>query len=706
LRFTQDFIEKVREANNIAEIIGQHTELKGTGHRLMGRCPFPDHSDKSPSFSVGEDNQLYYCYGCKKGGNLYTFLETFNGMSFPEAVEFLARRANIALPETDEGGNKRTGLSHDQKDLYLKINRLAAVHYHHNLKSMTEEHASQKYLVKRGLNAEIVEKFRLGLSTDDWSGLGKLFESKGVPLSAGEALGLLKPKKNPPKSGPKSDQYFDLFRERLMFPIFSPTGDVIGFGGRTLTDQLPKYVNSSDSPVFNKSRVLYGLHETGKFIRAQDEAIVVEGYMDAISLYAAGIKNVVAILGTAFTPEHAKLLKRYTLNVKMLLDGDEAGINAADRSLPVLLEAGLMPKGFILPEKMDPDDFVRANGAEALKMEISRAPELFNLLLTQRWMKLYHGSASEKVQIVDEAANAMKNMASKQLQELYVLELSRQLDVDMGWVRRALAQSIQALAPKTLNTGGNQPNSGGGGGGGFQQGGSFPQGGPSRPGQMNAGPSRPGAGGQPSNNRGASGPAQGHGSANSVTGSAAQGSPQANRASDARSEAPNGETSGQTEDLTEARPERVSLKGAPKDEVFVMSLLLYRESLTKELVDSGGAEELAQIITHPGVREVLKRGFATYRAKPDNFSSIAANLAVEVDQPAALSMALPMLPNEAPEGSERKLLHDYLQALRKRFQKNQGRVLAQALKDRPDLATLEKVQALQRDRLRPESDEE
>ncbi len=675
MRFTQDFIEKVRDANNIAEIIGQHTELKGTGHRLMGRCPFPDHSDKSPSFSVTEDNQLFYCYGCKKGGNLYNFLELYNGMSFPEAVEFLARRANIPLPEREEGGQRRPGLSHDQKDLYLKINRLAAVHYHHNLKSMTEDHASQKYLVKRGLNAEIVEKFRLGLSTDEWSGLGKLFESKGVPLQAGEALGLLKPKKNPPKTGPKSDQYFDLFRERLMFPIFSPTGDVIGFGGRTLTDQLPKYVNSSDSPVFNKSRVLYGLHETGKFIRAQDEAIVVEGYMDAISLYAAGIKNVVAILGTAFTPEHAKLLKRYTHNVKMLLDGDEAGINAADRSLPVLLEAGLMPKGFILPEKMDPDDFVRTNGAEALKQEISRAPELFNLLLSQRWMKIYHGSASEKVQIVEEAANAMKNMASQQLKELYIMELSNQLDVDLGWVRRSLAQSIQALAPRV------QPQ-----GASAAPGAAQAVGGP-RPGGPSAGPSRP---------DGARAPVA------SVT-------PQPSAAGQGATSAPDQALSRalvEETQLTEPQPVRVTLKGAPKDEVFVMSLLLYREPLLRELVENGGADELAQIIGHPGVKEILKRGIERYRAKPEGFSSIAANLAAEVDAPAALSYALPMIPLEAPEGSDRKLLQDYLQALRKRYQRNQTRVLAQSLKDKVDLATLEKVQALQRDRLRTRKEDE
>jgi DNA primase len=405
LRFAQDFIEKVRESNDIGEIIGQYTELKGTGHRLMGRCPFPDHSDKSPSFSVTEDQQLFYCYGCKKGGNLFTFLELFNGMNFPEAVEFLARRANIPLPESTTP--PRPGaVSSDQKDTLLKVNRATAVYFHHNLKACTPDSPVRQYLVKRGLTDEIVETFRLGYSTDEWQGLGRHLVAKGVQTEALEKLQLIKPKKNP---GPAQgiDRYFDLFRDRLMFPIFAPNGDTLGFGGRVLDDTLPKYVNSADSPVFHKSKVLYGLHETGKFIRAQDEVIVVEGYMDAIALYVAGFKNVVAILGTAMTPEHAKLLKRYTSNVKMLLDGDEAGINAAEKSLPILLAAGLMAKGLILPEKLDPDEFIKERGAEALRTELDRAPELFNVLLTKRWLANYHGTDSEKVQVVNEVDGAL-----------------------------------------------------------------------------------------------------------------------------------------------------------------------------------------------------------------------------------------------------------------------------------------------------------
>jgi DNA primase len=288
VRFTQDFIDKVREANNIVEIIGQYTELKRAGARLMGRCPFPDHVEKTPSFSVTEDNQLYFCYGCKKGGNIFTFLEAYNGMSFPEAVEHLAKRSGIPMPVAEEMKNSSgqgRDQRRDQRDQLLKVNRAAGVFYHSCLKSEPSESVAQKYLVKRGLTVEIVEKFRLGFAPDDWQGLTHHFAARHVPFNLAEVVGLVKPKKGAPKGDrDRAESYFDLFRNRLMFPIFSPTGDVVGFGGRTLGDDIAKYVNSSESPVFHKGRILYGLHETGKFIRAQDEAIVVEGYMDAIAL--------------------------------------------------------------------------------------------------------------------------------------------------------------------------------------------------------------------------------------------------------------------------------------------------------------------------------------------------------------------------------------------------------------------------------------
>jgi DNA primase len=632
MRYSNDFIEKVREANDIGDVIGQYTELKTTGHRLTGRCPFPDHSDKSPSFSVTEDQQLYYCYGCKKGGNLFTFLETFNGMNFPEAVEFLARRANIPLPEPEAGSQRPGALTSDEKDILLKVNRATAVYFHHGLKAQTEDSPVMKYLVKRGISSEIVETFRLGYATEEWQGLGRHLVAKGVKIESIEKLQLIKAKKSPPTTTNPIEKYFDLFRDRLMFPIFGPNGDTLGFGGRVLDDTLPKYVNSADSPVFHKSKVLYALNETGKYIRAQDEVIVVEGYMDAIALYAAGFKNVVAILGTAMTPEHAKLIKRYTLNVKMLLDGDEAGINAAEKSLPVLLAGGLMPKGLILQGGMDPDEFINAKGAPALRTELDRAPELFNILLTKRWLANYHGSDSEKVQVISEAAVALGPMANKSLMELYLLELSRQLDVDGGWVRRAVAQAVQALAPRVA------------------------------PGQKTA----------PATNTNR---------------------PQQSGPSRALSDSPL-----PPEELTDQRPALVSLKGAPRDESFVMSLLLYNESLMRDLSEAG-PEELLKMLAHLGVREVLDRATKRYAANPAGFAGIASNLVGEVDQPALLASSLPLTSGLTAEGAEKKLMADYLNAIRTRYLKAQGKDLVSQLRERPTAEMMEQVQQLQRNRL-------
>jgi DNA primase len=627
VRFSQDFIEKVREANNIVEIIGQHTELKGSGHRLMGRCPFPDHSDKSPSFSVTEDNQLYYCYGCKKGGNVYTFLETYNGLSFPEAVEYLARRASIPMPEPDSPKERsRQGPSRDQKDLLLKVNRAAAVFYHQQLKGLEEDHPAKLYLQKRGLTEDTIEKFRIGYATEEWQGLDRHFRSRKVPIALAEALGLLKAKKGVSQSAQsREDTHFDLYRDRIMFPIFSPSSDVIGFGGRTLGDGLPKYLNSHDSAVFNKSRVLYGLHETGKFIRAQDSAVVVEGYMDAIALYTAGIKNVVAILGTAFTPEHARLLKRYSLNVTMLLDGDEAGITAAERSLPILLEAGIMPKGLLLPEKMDPDDFVKAHGGEKLKEEIERSAELFNLLLSRRWMQNYRGSPSEKVRIVEEAAGVMRNMANAKLRELYMLELSRQLDVEIQWVRKSLQQTIRDQGQSALK-------------------------------------------------------------------------PQIPAAASVPAVPPASAEADEHQMIEEVEVPKIELKGAPRDEAFVLGLLIHYEGLMKELMEAG-PEEVFLMITHPGVRHALEFAIARYRAKPEGFSGIAASLATAVDQPGVITSAMGIVPATAPEGTERKLMGDYLTAIRQRYLKTQGKALASQLRDQASPEKLEEFMILQRNRI-------
>lgn len=431
MRFSEDFVNRVRDANNIVDVISQYTELKRAGRSLMGLCPFPNHREKTPSFSVSEDKQVYHCFGCKQSGNLVTFLEQIRGMSFREVIEYLAERASIPLPKDET--TQAIDETRDLKKVLLKINKLAGAFFKHTLERLPKDHSVWKYLEKRGLSAEIVEEFKIGYEPDDWGGLTRMLQSKGAPLVEAEKLGLIKRRTGGGQSG-----YYDIFRDRLMFPILNPNGDVIGFGGRILGEGQPKYLNSPESLVFHKGNTLYGLHTTAKYIRALDQVVVVEGYMDLIALYAAGFQNVVATLGTAFTADHARLIQRYTKNVIVLFDGDSAGQEAARRSLPILLAGGLFARGVVLTDKMDPDDAVKKLGAEGFQNLLNNAQDLFLQQLEKR-LKNYRGQPAEKVQIFEDMAEVLTQVKDIKLRELYSRELQGHLGVDERWIRLALA---------------------------------------------------------------------------------------------------------------------------------------------------------------------------------------------------------------------------------------------------------------------------
>lgn len=431
MRFSQDFIERVQEATNLVDIISQYTQLKPSGSGLMGRCPFPDHVEKTPSFSVSETKQVYHCFGCHKSGNLFSFLRDYQGMNFPEAVEYLADRASIPMPAPEKDDAVRDQAV-EKKKLLLKANKLAAVYFSEQLHRVPADHPVKKYIASRGLSQEVIETFGIGYALAEWDGLEKHLASKNVPMPLAEEARLVKARNN--KSG-----YFDIFRDRLMFPIFSAMGEPIAFGGRYLEkkENEPKYLNSPETPVFIKGKVLYGLSQTARYIRSDDLALIVEGYMDLVSLYQAGIRNVVATMGTALTPDHGKMLKRMTKNVVTLFDGDAAGMEAAERSLPILLAADLYPKGLTLPNSMDPDDYVKKYGAEALKAELDRAPDLFVMILA-RWMEGYRGDASEKVKLADKLKPLLEVIPDQRLRDLYLAEAAQKMSVGLPWLRQAV----------------------------------------------------------------------------------------------------------------------------------------------------------------------------------------------------------------------------------------------------------------------------
>lgn len=433
MRFSPVFIERVQEANNLVDIISQYTQLKPSGGGLMGRCPFPDHQEKTASFSVSEAKQVYHCFGCHKKGNIFTFLRDYSGMSFPEAIEYLASRASIDLPaQEDHQKNQEHNQTAEKKKTLLKINAYACDFFYESFKKLPATHPAKMYAQKRNLTSEIINEFRIGYVSADWDGLFQFLKSKNAPLNLVEELGLIRQKQG------SRDHYFDLFRDRLMFPIQSITGETLGFGGRVLSpEQQPKYLNSVDSPVFSKGKILYGLGLSAKHIRTEDFIIIVEGYMDLIALYQAGIKNVGATLGTALTADHGKLIKRHTQNVVVLFDGDTAGQNAAERSLPILLQAGLIPRGLTLPDNKDPDDYVKSEGVEKLNKLIQEAPDLFDLVLNN-WLKDYRGTPTEKLKISDKLKPIFAIIDDPRLYELYLKSTAPKILVEEGWLRMAL----------------------------------------------------------------------------------------------------------------------------------------------------------------------------------------------------------------------------------------------------------------------------
>jgi DNA primase len=356
-KISPELLQKIKSSTNIIEVIGEHVVLRKSGANYSGLCPF--HSERTPSFSVSESKQLYHCYGCKKGGDLVTFVMDLLGVSFPEAVADLAERGHIALP-TDwsdhlgEDENRERAAQREKLALAFKLNRFAAAFFHHSLKN---DHVPQQYMNRRGVDEQAIQLFYLGFAANSWDSLAHHLVSKKAPLDLAMELGLIRPSVKAGRTiqGPG---YFDLFRNRVIFPILNLRGKVAGFGGRILEDQTPKYLNSSESLVFQKSKLAFGLYQAQKYIREQDEIILVEGYFDVLAMHAAGFKNVVATCGTALTVEHLSNFRRFANRVTVLFDGDQAGLAATERAMEMGLEQGCVLYGASMPPGMDPDEMV------------------------------------------------------------------------------------------------------------------------------------------------------------------------------------------------------------------------------------------------------------------------------------------------------------------------------------------------------------
>jgi DNA primase len=367
-RFGDDQIEEVRTRADIVEVIGAHVRLRRTGRNFVGLCPF--HNEKTPSFSVNAERGFFHCFGCGAGGTVYNFVMRMEGLTFPEAVRSLARRYGVTLPEHEVPG----GPSGTEREQMMRANEVAAEFFAHVLWNTEDGALARDYLKKRAIAPETARAFKLGFAPARPASLAKALEKRGL-RDAGVKLGLIRR---------DQDGVHDLFRARLMFPIRDAQGRVVAFGGRVLDARLPKYINSPESPLYSKTRTLYGLYESRQAVAARDRAIVVEGYIDAIALWQAGFKEVVAGCGTALTVEQLRLLARHTKNVIACFDGDEAGRKASLRALEIFLEAGLLGRAVFIPSGFDPDTFIGDRGAQAFGQLAEHAELLIDYFLAEQ----------------------------------------------------------------------------------------------------------------------------------------------------------------------------------------------------------------------------------------------------------------------------------------------------------------------------------
>lgn len=419
--YPEELVEEIRQKNDIVDVISSYVKLQRKGNSHMGLCPF--HNEKSPSFSVSASKQMYHCFGCGVGGNVFTFLMDYENYTFVEALKHLAGRVGVTLPEAEisEEAKRQAGI----KARLLEINKEAAKYYYFQLKSQRGQ-AAMDYLTKRQLTEETIKKFGLGYSNQTGDDIYRYLKHIGYEDDILRESGLI--------SFDERHKVYDKFWNRVMYPIMDVNSRVIGFGGRVMGDGLPKYLNSPETKLFDKSRNLYGLN----FARTSRKPnfLICEGYMDVIALHQAGFTNAVASLGTAFTGLQANLIKRYTSEVLLTYDSDEAGTKAALRAIPILKEAGLTVKVINMQPYKDPDEFIKALGAEEFQKRIDGAKNsfLFEVEVTERDYDM--NDPEQKTRFFNETAKKMLQFTEEIERNIYIEAVSKKYDIGFDNLRK------------------------------------------------------------------------------------------------------------------------------------------------------------------------------------------------------------------------------------------------------------------------------
>jgi len=422
-RIAEEKVNEIRQASDIVDVISEFVQLRKQGRNYVGLCPF--HGENTPSFSVSSDKQVYHCFGCGAGGNVFSFLMEIEGLSFQEAAFKLADKANIELGKSLSTFGKSKSISDDVVQM-MEAHNLLCKFYHHLLVNTKEGQHALDYLLKRGFTSESIEKFQIGYALDSWDFVCKLLTSKSFHPALMEKAGLI-------ISRDQDESYFDRFRDRIMFPIFDRNGKTIAFSGRSLGENKPKYLNSPETTIFNKSKILYNYHRARPAVRKLQQAILFEGFADVIAADRSGIENGVATMGTSLTDEHVSILKRNAQMVTICYDSDSAGIEAAVRAGNLLNQANCQVKVAIMPDGMDPDDYVKQFGEEKFRNEVIRASLTlmsFKLLYYRKGKNMQ--DEGDRLRYIEEVLQEISNLDKVVEKDLYLRQLADEFNLSLG----------------------------------------------------------------------------------------------------------------------------------------------------------------------------------------------------------------------------------------------------------------------------------
>ncbi|MGR3309854.1 MAG: DNA primase [Candidatus Brocadiales bacterium] len=434
----QEQVQDIQRVTDIIHVVSEYVHLKHTGKNFVGLCPF--HAEKTPSFTVNPDRQFFKCYGCGVGGSVFTFIMKQEGIGFTDAVRLLAERANLKINEDDTPFDKQTRI---QKTHLYKANDFAARFFHEFLVRGNAGKHVLDYLSKRKIDIQSINKFKLGYSPDSWDSLLREAAKKGISGEILEKAGLILPKNTPSQAR----DYYDRFRNRLMFPIIDARQNVIGFGARALDDSMPKYLNSPETQLFSKSRTLYGTHLAKSPILKHRKAMLMEGYTDVIMAHQHGIDWATAVMGTSLTREHIKILRQYCDSVILVLDGDAAGLNSSDRNLDIFVEEDLDVSIVQLPQGYDPCDFLIKEGAQKFMDYVQKAHDFFSFKMQIAAQKWNINTVSGKAAAIDNVLSTAIKTPDILKRNLTIKMIAEEMEIDETDLRKHLSKLDRTNAP-------------------------------------------------------------------------------------------------------------------------------------------------------------------------------------------------------------------------------------------------------------------